>query len=365
MTKKTTKNSIVKLNEIQWKEFFIGGENGLFDITSSSSGIDKNKLNIEEKNSNIPYITRSNIDNGINQFITINQLDKYNLDEGNVITIGLDTQTVFYQPHSFYTGQNIQVLRHKKINKFNALFLIPLIEVQMEKFNWGGNGATLGRLFRTKIMLPITNKGNLDWNYMETYGKNILIEKQEQYKQYIQKVFKKLNYKKIDNLQEKNWKEFFLTDIFTEIQRGKRLTKANQIQGKKPYVSSSRANNGVDNYIENEEKVRIFSDCLSLANSGSVGASFYHSYEFVASDHITHLKNENFNEYIYLFISTLTSRLSEKYNFNREINDKRISREKILLPINDKEEPDYVYMAQYIINMKYKKIKQYLTFKEK
>jgi len=82
----------------------------------------------------------------------------------------------------------------------------------------------------------------------------------------------------------------------------------------------------------------------------------------VASDHVTHLKNDNFNEYIYLFISTMTNRLSGKYNFNREINDKRISREKILLPINSKNEPDYEYMKQYIINMKHKKINQYLKY---
>lgn len=43
---------------------------------------------------------------------------------------------------------------------------------------------------------------------------------------------------------------------------------------------------------------------------------------------------------------------------NREINDKRISREKILLPVNDKEEPDYEYLM-------YKKINQYLNYLEK
>lgn len=59
------------------------------------------------------------------------------------------------------------------------------------------------------------------------------------------------------------------------------------------------------------------------------------------------------NKYIYLFISTLTNRFSEKYNFNREINDTRISREKIMLPIKDGK-PDYEYMEQYMKNMTYK-----------
>lgn len=171
----------------------------------------------------------------------------------------------------------------------------------------------------------------------------------------------KIECKKIVGLENKDWQEFFLKDIFPDVQRGKRLTKANQVQGVKPYVSSTASNNGVDNFIGNEKGVRCFSDCLTIANSGSVGASFYHPYEFVASDHVTHLKNNHFNSFIYLFIATQTARLSEKYNFNREINDKRISRDKIMLPITDKGQPDYEYMEQYMKNLEHQKRKNYLS----
>lgn len=42
----------------------------------------------------------------------------------------------------------------------------------------------------------------------------------------------------------------------------------------------------------------------------------------------------------------MLSGLSQKYNFNREINDKRISREIILLlPITKKRDVDYEYRA--------------------
>ena len=99
-----------------------------------------------------------------------------------------------------------------------------------------------------------------------------------------------------------------------------------------------------------------------MANSGSVGACFYEPFEFIASDHITHLKNDKYNKYIYLFISCILNRLKEKYNFNREINDKRISREKILLPTNKNNQPDYGYMEQYIKNLEIKKLNQYLYF---
>ena len=122
-------------------------------------------------------------------------------------------------------------------------------------------------------------------------------------------------------------------------------------------------NNGVDNYISNEIGVRFFENCLSLANSGSVGSCFYEPFKFVASDHITHLKNSLNNKFSYLFETTLLNRLSEKYNFNREINDKRISSEIIILPITSDGTPDYEYMEQYIKNFMYKKLSEYFKYK--
>lgn len=163
-------------------------------------------------------------------------------------------------------------------------------------------------------------------------------------------------------LSDREWGEFFLKDLFPDIQRGKRLTKDNQKDGLKPYSSSTASNNGIDNFISNDGNVRSFSNCLTIANSGSVGASFYHPYEFVASDHITHLKSNDMSMFVYLFIGTLTSRFSEKYNFSREINDKRISREKILLPMNEKGEPDYSFMEQYGKKILEKKVNTYKQY---
>lgn len=163
-------------------------------------------------------------------------------------------------------------------------------------------------------------------------------------------------------LSDREWKPFFLTEVFPIIQRGKRLKSEDHIPGRMPYISSSALRNGVDSFVSNTERVRIFSNCLSLANSGSVGASFYEPFAFVASDHITHLKNDRLNKYQYLFIAAVTKRLSQKYNFNREINDPRIAREKIVLPVNQQGEPDYAFMEEYIkeredrLIEKYKKI---------
>jgi len=173
--------------------------------------------------------------------------------------------------------------------------------------------------------------------------------------------------RRLKPLCEKEWKPFCFKKIFTSIQRGKRLKTDDHLPGKVPYISSSATNNGVDNYISNEKGVRKFSNCLTIANSGSVGRAFYHKYTFVASDHVTQLKNPAFNQYIYCFLAPIVSRLSEKYNFNREINDHRINKEILLLPVtnSNSKEPDWDYMEQYTKAIMHQQVTTYLEYLSK
>ena len=168
----------------------------------------------------------------------------------------------------------------------------------------------------------------------------------------------------IMNLQDREWDSFIIKDIFDEVERGKRLKKGDHIPGNRPYVSSTALNNGVDGFIGNEDKVRVFSNCLSLANSGSVGSCFYEPFEFIASDHVTHLQKTGLSYRQYLFMATMLSRLSEKYNFNREINDDRISREKIFLPIDSSGNPDFEFMEAYVKELEDVKRAEYKKYCE-
>ena len=72
------------LKNIHWTEFVF---EDIFKINSTNSGIDKNKLNSNK--GDIPYITRSDKNNAIDFFIGL-QEEKFKIDTGNVITIGLE-----------------------------------------------------------------------------------------------------------------------------------------------------------------------------------------------------------------------------------------------------------------------------------
>ncbi|NIZ19266.1 restriction endonuclease subunit S [Entomospira culicis] len=163
-------------------------------------------------------------------------------------------------------------------------------------------------------------------------------------------------------INDREWEAFHLNTLFPLITRGKRLKTASHITGNTPYVSSTALNNGVDGFIGNADGIRIFSHCLSIANSGSVGKAFYHPYSFIASDHVTGLKNDNFNNFIYLFISVLLTRLQYKYSFYREINNTRINKEIILLPVTEDNKPDFEYMTQYTKSKKELMLSRYQKY---
>jgi hypothetical protein len=42
----------------------------------------------------------------------------------------------------------------------------------------------------------------------------------------------------------------------------------------------------------------------------------------------------------------------------------KLKRQKIMLPINEKNEPDFEYMENYIKNLEFKKLNEYLQFKK-
>lgn len=336
----------MKLTDREWKSFRI------YDIFSHERG--KRQVENSRLKGDIPYYSASQNNNGLTDFIA-NPLFITTTNAIIYSTFG----DAYYVQKNFTVSDEMTILTNEKLNMDNGLFVCTCLNQNKSKYSFGRK-AFSNKISKDKIMLPINIAGDEpDWSFMEKYIKEQITSKEQLYEQYLNQSLNSLDYKEIVPLADKQWGEFYITELFPEIQRGKRLTKANQIKGDVPYISSTSLNNGVDNFISNKEKVRKFKDCISIANSGSVGASFYQKFEFVASDHVTHLKNDSMNQYIYLFIVTMLNRLSDKYNFNREINDKRIAREKILLPVNELNQPDFEYMEQYIKNLLLLKYQQY------
>lgn len=345
--------SKLKLTDVEWGEFKV---KDIFEVTNSKP-YHKNNLKITKKG--IPYITRTSFNNGLEEIVENINVHK---NPKNTISLGAENADFFYQSVEYITGNKMYIIQNDNISKNVGIFLVQSFRNSIKDCGFGyGKGLTGTRFKERIVMLPMDSQGQPNWQFMEDYIK------QEQ-KHQVQKIIDYYERKLVElagdvvGLDKVDWKTFRFTEVFQDIQRGKRLTKANQTDGPKPYISSTSENNGVDAFIGNETGVRKFEDVLTLANSGSVGSTFYQQFEFVASDHVTALKSENADKYAYLFLSTVVKRLEEKYSFNREINDTRIKREKVILPADENGNPNFQYMSDFVKKLELDKVQKVLEY---
>lgn len=341
-----------ELSNLTWKEFVFGEE---FSITATGSGIDKNKLITGEGDT--PYITRTDCLNGIDGFIP-EQASKYRMDEGNVITIGLDTQTVFYQPKAFYTGQNIQIIRHPQLDKYNAMFIIVAIQKLVERFSWGSYGATLTRLRKSRIYLPANKDGRPDFAFMSSFMQQVeqdilgttlryFADKQQITPPYANDQIK--------------WDTFYIRDIFT-IENCKCSKVSGIKEGNTPYIGATNNNNGVMKFIERKEELITKGNCIVFIcdGEGSIGLSIYKHEDFVGTTTVKAGRGPQLNRYTGMFITTVADTVRGKYNFGYKRNEKNLKKETLTLPVTPEGTPDWQYMESYMRHIESQQIVKYL-----
>ena len=344
------------LTEKIWRTFNLSD---IFSIRATSSGIDKNKLKFED--GEFPYITRTDRNNGIQYFVC--EQPDYKLDEGNCITVGLDTQTAFYQPTAFYTGQNIQILRNERLNKYVAQFILPCLKKTLSVFSWGGNGATLTRLRRSKIQLPVNDDGAPDFDFMENYMRDVEAKQLQRYRTYAEEKLAELESKKIPPLNQKIWQPFNVGELFRlETGKSKGLNHLEQDVSGIPYLGATNRNNGVVAFVKPVENLIQRGNCIAFIRNGegSVGYSIYKREDFIATSDITCGYADFLNEYIGMFITTVADKVRGKYNFNYKRSDTRLKSERLMLPVNNDGAPDFEYMEAYVKNLEADKYRKYL-----
>lgn len=338
---------VKSLRDVKWKEFRI---DSLF-IQDRGKEAAPNQI---KSIGTIPVINEIQSNNGLSTFGKGKKLMK-----GNAITVSVNfAQNVFYQNKPFYASVNILVLYSKNLNKYIGKFIASCIRIANTKYNYAYK-TSKERLNATKILLPINIKGEPDYEFMEEYIKERETKLKEQYKNHV-KARAEMLAKKMEMKPE--WKEFLISKIF-EIKAGKRLTKANMKSGKIPFIGSSDSCNGITNFVSNENS-STDKNILGVNYNGSVVENFYHPYKCTFSDDVKRFSTieTKGNKYIYLFLKNAILKQKCKYMYGYKFNESRMKKQKIMLPIDSKGEPDYTYMENYMKYLEQKKLLEYLNY---
>ncbi len=167
-------------------------------------------------------------------------------------------------------------------------------------------------------------------------------------------------------LSEKKWYEFALEDIFT-VSAGKRLETRNKVPGERPFIGATESGNGVTGFVGNDNSSKD-SNVLGVNYNGAPCIAFYHPYECIFTDDVKRLHLKKHVDMIgdtLLFFTEVFAEQRLKYSYGYKFKEKRMLRQKLILPVTDSGEPDYGYMAEYTRRMREKLLTKYKEYAEK
>jgi len=166
------------------------------------------------------------------------------------------------------------------------------------------------------------------------------------------------------NLWDREWKEFKITEVFTEIKRWKRQKSEDRKPWNLAYYSASMNSNWLTDFISNPSFI--------IKKPSIVYSTFWDAYyvpgNFSTSDEMTILGYDGLNKYNAFFVVQALKQNKIKYSFWRKAFSNKILKDKILLPVDDLWNPDYKFMENFIKereNIKREKYRQYVENKLK
>ena len=149
-----------KINTRNWKKFVIG------ELFKNNIKRGMRLVELDRTKGDLMYYSASSKDNGLTDTIS-NPLFIEN-DAIIYSTFG----DCFYVEGEFTASDEISILKHSKMNKYNGLFIATILRENKYKYDFGRK-AFLNKLLKDSIKLPVDSEGEPDWDFMEDYIKSL------------------------------------------------------------------------------------------------------------------------------------------------------------------------------------------------
>ncbi|NWJ98113.1 MAG: restriction endonuclease subunit S [Chloroflexi bacterium] len=147
-------------------------------------------------------------------------------------------------------------------------------------------------------------------------------------------------------LEPEKWKAFTLSDLF-DLRKGKRLTKADMIPGKIPFIGAIDSNNGLREWIG--QAAIHEGNTLTVNYNGSVAEAFYQPTPYSATDDVNVLYPKFvLTPAIGMFLVTVIRQEKYRFNYGRKWHLERMKSSSIKLPAKSDGTPEWDFMENYI-----------------
>ena len=334
-----------KIDTQGWKAFRVGD---LFDVVSTKG---KNTYGLED-GCDLAYIAASRENNGVNRMIAKDNMADF-ISKGNCLVfihIGDAAAGFCHYVRDDFVGMagktSCGYLKNHVMTETIGLFLVSVIRNVNEGLYSFGESWTGNRLMDTMLPLPATPDGQPDWAYMDAYMSEVL-KKEEVFAEHLASLTAEAvaDGHKLDT---SGWKAFRIGELF-EIRKGRRLTKAAQIEGDTAFIGATMFNNGVTAFIGNNEHV-FPGHCLSVCYNGAVGVTFFQKDDFWASDDVNALYSKTaVSDLCLMFMVPLIEQVGKQnFAYVDKWTQELMAVSEIYLPVTSDGQPDWAWMEQYM-----------------
>lgn len=358
---------MTKLDDREWKPIPIIS---IFDRFEPGKGKGLNHL--EQAAHGISYIGATNRNNGVLCFVKDTDDSRKMMQEGNCIGFIKNGDGsagyAIYKQEPFVSTSDVIFGYASWLNPYTGLFFVTAQDMIEHKYSHGYK-RNAQHLKGDRVMLPVSDAGEPDYQFMEDYIRELMDRKYKQYKIYAQKMIATLEsdryiYQgaKTPPLNKCTWKDFPISEVF-EIKPGKRLVAADTTEGKRPFIGALDNNNGVARFV-NDRNSSIDKNVLGVNYNGNgMVIGFYHPYECIFSDDVKrfHLKHHEDNQFVLLFMKACILMQKQKFGYLYKFNAERMAHTSIMLPVTESGDPDYTFMEMYGKLMCARKYEQYLS----
>ena len=347
------------LNSVEWGEYRLGD---LFDIENTLSFNADSLVDGEDYD----YVTRTSTNQGILR--STGFVNKENINEAGVWSLGLLQMDFFYRKKKWYAGQFVRKIIPKieltpgiipfftaVLNHQKPILLSVLVRNVDDTFK------------NLKVNLPV-KKGKLDLDFMDSFVAQLEAERVAQLSAYLKisglddYELSDVEQSTIDNYDKLEWSEFNLEKLFGKSTRGKRLKSADRISGDLPFVTAGETDEGVSDFIGNN--VHVFA--RNTTTIDMFGSAKYRNYEYGGDDHVAVVHTEGLPMHAAIFVTTSIHKSSHngQFDYGKNFYAKDADTLNIKLLIRDGK-PDYDKMSVIISAIRKLVIKDVVQFSDK
>ncbi|MCR4837268.1 MAG: restriction endonuclease subunit S [Bacteroidaceae bacterium] len=285
-----------------------------------------------------------------------------------------NTITIDFWGNSFYRNFPYKMATHNHVfslsgkvirNERVGVFLAMQLSYLRNKFSYDNMG-TWEKIKEVSIWLPQTAKGNIAYGIIEIIIKKLEDSRLCELHNYL--VGAGLNECSLTNSEQSavrgfenlKWREFLMDDLFEKQKTKKLKHKAKELPKRPtsnfslPCLTSSFMNQGL-NYYAPRNGATILNNVISIPSNSDVYRAYYQPNDFtVLSDaYAIRWKDECFElqEKQYLFLVGCINKVTNLpiYSYKNKLGGWEVVKNKhILLPVNDKNQPDLETMEKII-----------------